>query len=70
LLRHQAIEPFNGTFKIVFKWGGQVCVQGLRRTQLTDLGAVLLCQLILLYQFEQSKPLAQGIKPLLRAAEL
>jgi hypothetical protein len=68
MLRHQAIEPFNGLFKNVFEWGGQVPVQGLKRTQLIVLGAVLLYQLALLYQFEQGKPLAQGIKPLLRAA--
>jgi len=68
LLRHQAIEPFNGLFKNVFGWGGQVPVKGLKRTQLIVLGAVLLYQLVLLYQFDHGKPLAQGIKPLLRAA--
>jgi hypothetical protein len=68
ILRHQAIEPFNGLFKNVFEWGGQVPVKGLKRTQLIVLGAVLLYQLVLLYQFEHGKPLAQGIKPLLRAA--
>lgn len=39
-----------------------------KRTQLIVLGAVLVYQLALLYQFEHSKPLAQGIKALLRAA--
>lgn len=68
LLRHQAIEPFNGLFKNVFDWGGQVPVKGLNRTQLIVLGAVLVYQLALLYQFEQGRPLARGIKPLLRAA--
>jgi hypothetical protein len=68
VLRHQAIEPFNGLFKNVFEWGGHVPVKGLNRTQLIVLGAVLLYQLLLLYQFEQDKPLAQGIKPLLKAA--
>jgi hypothetical protein len=67
-LRHQAIEPFNGLFKNVFEWGGQVPVKGLQRTQLIVLGAVLVYQLVLLYQFEHNKPLGQGIKPLLRAA--
>ena len=67
-LRHQAIEPFNGLFKNVFEWGGQVPVKGLGRTQLIVLGAVLLYQLLLLHQFDQGKPLAQGIKPLLKAA--
>jgi len=52
----------------VFEWGGQVPTKGLRQTQLIVLGAVLLYQLVLLYQFDQDRRLAQGIKPLLRAA--
>ena len=68
ILRHQAIEPFNGLFKTVFDWRGQIPVKGLKRTQLIVLGAVLLYQLVLLYQFQNSKPLGRGIKPLLRAA--
>lgn len=67
-LRSQTIEPFNGLFKNVFEWGGQVPVKGLRRTQLLVLGAVLLYQLVLLYQFQHAKPLGVGIKALLRAA--
>jgi hypothetical protein len=67
-LRSQAIEPFNGLFKNVFEWGGQVPVKGLRRTQLFVLGAVLLYQLVLLYQSERQLPLGCDIKPLLRAA--
>ncbi len=68
ILRHQAIEPFNGLFKNIFEWGGQVPVKGLLRTQLIVLGAVLLYQLVLLYQFQHHQPLGRGIKPLLRAA--
>jgi hypothetical protein len=67
-LRSQSIEPFNSLFKNVFEWGGQVPVKGLRRTQLLVLGAVLLYQLILLYQFQHGKPLGIGVKALLRAA--
>ena len=67
-LRHQAIEPFNGLFKNIFEWGGQVPIKGLRRTQLIVLGAILVYQLALLYQFAHGKSLGQGIKPLLRAA--
>ena len=67
-LRTKAIEPFNGSFKSLFQWHGQVPVKGLNRTQLFVLGAVLVYQLALLYQFDQGKPLAQGIKALLRAA--
>jgi hypothetical protein len=67
-LRSKTIEPFNGLFKNVFEWGGQVPVKGLRRTQLVVLGAVLVYQLVLLYQFQQHKPLGVGVKALLRAA--
>lgn len=67
-LRSQTIEPFNGLFKNVFEWGGQVPVKGLRRTQLLVLGAVLLYQLVLLYQFHHGKPLGKAVKALLRAA--
>lgn len=67
-LRSRAIEPFNGLFKNIFEWGGQVPVRGLRRTQLIVLGAVFLYQLVLLYQFQHGLPLGKGIKPLLRAA--
>jgi hypothetical protein len=67
-LRSQAIEPFNGLFKNVFEWSGQVPVKGLQRTQLFVLGAVFLYQLVLLYQFESQLPLGTNIKPLLRAA--
>jgi hypothetical protein len=67
-LRSKAIEPFNGLFKNVFEWGGQVPVRGLKQTRLIVLGAVFLYQLVLLYQFEHNLPLGKGIKPLLRAA--
>jgi len=43
-------------------------VQGLRRSQLLVLGAVVIYQLVLLYQHERNLPLGKGIKPLLRAA--
>ncbi len=67
-LRSQAIEPFNGLFKQVFAWGGQMPVKGLKRCQLFALGAVLLYQWVLLYQHEPHMPLGIEIKPLLRAA--
>ena len=67
-LRSLSIEPFNGLFKNIFEWGGQVPVKGLKRTQLIVLGAILVYQLVLLYQFEHNKPIGVGIKPLLRAA--
>jgi hypothetical protein len=67
-LRSQAIEPFNGLFKNIFEWQGQVPVKGLNRVRLIVLGAILLYQLVLLYQFQAGLPLGKGIKALLRAA--
>ena len=67
-LRSAAIEPFNGLFKNLFECNGQVPVKGLPRVRLIVLGAVLVYQLVLLYQFQAGLPLGKGIKPLLRAA--
>jgi hypothetical protein len=66
--RSKAIEPFNGLFKNVFGWGGQVPVSGLQRVRLIVLGAVLAYQLVLLYQYQRALPLGRAVKPLLRAA--
>ena len=43
-------------------------VKGLACWQLFALCAILLYQLVLLYQYEHQMPLGIGIKPLLRAA--
>jgi hypothetical protein len=67
-LRSQAIEPFKGLFKNVFEWRTQMPVKGLRRSQLLALGAIVMYQLVLLYQHEHNLPLSKGITPLLRAA--
>jgi Transposase DDE domain len=67
-LRSQAIEPFNGLFKNIFEWRVKMPVKGLQRSQLLALGAVVIYQLVLLYQHELNLPLGKGIKPLLRAA--
>lgn len=67
-LRSKSIEPFNSLFKNVFDFGGNVPIKGLLRTQLFVLAAILLYQLVLLYQFENNLPLGKSIKPLLRAA--
>jgi hypothetical protein len=67
-LRSQAIEPFNGLFKNVVEWRVKMPVKGLQRSQLLALGAVIIYQLVLLYQHEQHLPLGKGIKPFLRAA--
>jgi hypothetical protein len=67
-LRSQAIEPFNGLYKNVFEWRVKMPVKGLQRSQLLALGAVVVYQLVLLYQHEHNLPLGKGIKPLLRAA--
>src|SRR5512144_1175590 len=67
-LRSQAIEPFNGLFKNVFEWNGQMPVKGLNRCQLLALGAIFLYQLVLLYQHQHGLLVGIDIKPLLRAA--
>ena len=67
-LRSHAIEPFNGLFKNIFEWGSHLPVKGLRRCQLLALGAVLLYQLVLLYQHHHHLSVGVGIKALLRAA--
>jgi hypothetical protein len=67
-LRSLAIEPFNGLFKNIFEWRGQMPVKGLNKCQLLALGAILLYQIVLTYQSEQQQPLGTGIKALLRAA--
>ena len=67
-LRSLAIEPFNGVFKNIFAWRGQMPVKGLKRCQLLALGAILLYQIVLLYQHERQQPVGVGVKALLRAA--
>ena len=67
-LRSLAIEPFNGLFKNIFEWRGQMPVKGLKRCQLLALGAILLYQIVLLYQHQRQQPVGVGIKALLRAA--
>lgn len=67
-LRSKAIEPFNGLFKNIFEWDGQVPVKGIKRTQLIVLGAVFVYQLVLLYQIRYQRPVGVGVKPFLRAA--
>lgn len=67
-LRSKSIEPFNGLFKSVFEWRVKMPVKGLERSKLLALGAIVIYQLVLLYQHERGLPLGKGIKPLLRAA--
>jgi len=67
-LRSQSIEPFNGLFKNVFEWRVKMPVKGLNKTKLLALGAIFIYQLVLLYQYEQGKPVGKGIKAFLRAA--
>ena len=61
-LRSQAIEPFNGLFKNVFEWRVKRPIKGLQRSQLLALGAVVIYQLVLLYQHERQLPVGKGIK--------
>ena len=67
-LRALAIEPFNGVCKNIFAWRGQMPVKGLKRCQLLALGAILLYQIVLLYQHQRQQPVGVGVKALLRAA--
>ena len=67
-LRSLTIEPYNGLFKNIFEWRGQMPVKGLKRCQLFALGAILLYQIVLLYQHQRQQPVGVGIKALLRAA--
>jgi DDE family transposase len=67
-LRSLAIEPFNGVFKNTFEWRGQMPGKGLKCCQLFALGAILLYQIVLLYQHQRQQPVGVGIKALLRAA--
>ena len=68
LLRSKSIEPFNQLFKNIFEWQDKVPVKGENRVSLFVLGAVLLYQIVILYQFENDLDIGRGIKPLLRAA--
>ena len=52
----------------MFEWRTQMPVTGLQRSQLLGLGAMVIYQLVLLYQHEHPLPLGKGIQPLLRAA--
>ncbi len=67
-LRSQAIEPFNNLFKSVFNWHTQMPVKALHRSQLLALAAILVHQLVLLYQHEHHLSIGIGIKAFLRAA--
>jgi hypothetical protein len=67
-LRSQAIEPFHGLFKNMFEWRTQLPVKGLQRSPLLALGAIVIDQLVWLYQHEQHLTPGKGMKPLLRAA--
>ena len=67
-IRALAIEPVNGVFKNTFAWRGQMPVKGLQRCPLLALGAILLYQMVLLYQHQRQLPVGVGIKALWRAA--
>jgi len=68
LLRHRAIENFNGQVKGIFDAHGAVPTRGLARTRRFALGAVLVYQLTLLYRFEHRQDLRVGLKAFLKAA--
>jgi hypothetical protein len=67
-LRSRAIENFNGQFKSIFGGQGQVPTKGLTNTARFALGAILVYQLALLYQYEHNRELRVGLKAFLKAA--
>lgn len=67
-LRSRAIENFNEQFKGIFDGHGSVPTRGLANTARWALGAVLVYQLALLYQFEHDRNLRLGLKAFLKAA--
>lgn len=68
LLRHRAIENFNGHFKALFDAHGAVPTKGEADTARFALGAVFVYQLALLYRHEHEMNLNVGLKSFLRAA--
>jgi hypothetical protein len=67
-LRSRAIENFNGQFKSIFGGNGQVPTKGRLNTARFALGAILVYQLALLYQYEHEQDLRAGLKAFLKAA--
>lgn len=69
LLRHRAIENFNGHFKMIFEAHGPVPTKGEANTARFALGAVFAYQLAILHRHEQGlEEINVGMKPFLRAA--
>jgi len=69
LLRHRAIENFNGHFKSLFDAHGSVPTKGEADTARFALGAVLIYQLALLHRHDKRHPdTNRGLKAFLRAA--
>jgi hypothetical protein len=69
LLRHRAIENFNGHFKALFDAHGPVPTKGRADTARFALGAVLVYQMALLHRHEERLSDAnRGLKAFLRAA--
>ncbi len=69
LLRHRAIENFNGHFKALFDAYGSVPTKGRADTARFALGAVLVYQLALLHRHDERRSdTNRGLKAFLRAA--
>ncbi len=70
LLRHRAIENFNGHFKAIFEAHGPVPTKGEAATARFALGAVLVYQLALLHRHDEQRSgtTNRGLKAFLRAA--
>ena len=67
-LRSQAIEPCNGLLKHIFAWRTPLPVNGLQRSPLLALGAIVMYHLVWLYHHAPHLTPGQGMKPLFRAA--
>ena len=64
-LRSRAMENFNGQFKAIFDYTGQVPTRGLLATRRYVLGAVFVYQLLLLHRYQTGGDLRVGLKPCL-----
>lgn len=68
VLRHHAIENFNGLFKGIFDVRRPIPTKGFTNSQRFALGAVLAVQIALLYRYHLGELHQIGIKALLRSA--
>jgi hypothetical protein len=61
--RSQALDPFNGSDRNVFAARTNAPVNGLQRSQLLALAAVVVCRLVLLSHHGLNPPLGRAPSP-------